>query len=41
MLIQRVKVDVGQQRADYPLNAKDNLFEFSRKVSLARGKQNS
>jgi hypothetical protein len=41
-LIKRiVQEQVGQQRTDYPLNAKDNLFEFSRKVSFTRRKQNA
>ena len=32
LLIERIQIDVGQQRRQYSLNAKDN-FEFSRTVS--------
>jgi hypothetical protein len=37
-LIEGIEDNVGEQRGDYPLNAKDNWFEFSRKVSIARRK---
>jgi len=36
-----MQIYVSQHRRYYPLNAKDNLFEFSRKVSIIRGRQNA
>jgi hypothetical protein len=37
-LIKGIEDNVGEQRGGYSPNAKDNWFEFSRKVGIARRK---